>query len=53
MSANSLAEVLDAIAEIEAKLARLSENPAVPDQPDRVWVDDWLHRAYQNFWSQR
>jgi hypothetical protein len=22
-----------------------------PDQPDRRWVDDWLHRGYQAFWN--
>jgi uncharacterized protein len=47
----SLAEVLDAITEAETKLARLTESPAVPDQPDRAWVDDWLHRGHAAFWA--
>jgi hypothetical protein len=47
-----LAEVLDAITETEEQLARLRGNPDIPDQPDRRWVDDWLHRSYLNFWTQ-
>jgi len=23
----------------------------VPEQPDRRWVDDWLHRSYAAFWA--
>jgi len=23
----------------------------IADQPDRRWVDDWLHRSYLNFWT--
>ena len=47
----SLAEVLDAITETEARLAQLSDSPAVPAQPDRRWVDDWLHRSHLNYWN--
>jgi hypothetical protein len=47
----SLEEVLDAITDAEERLARLRDSPAIPDQPDRQWVDDWLHRSYQNFWA--
>ena len=46
-----LAEVLDLITETENRLARLCESPAVADQPDRRWVDDWLHRSHLNFWG--
>ena len=46
-----LAEVLDAITVAEARLAQLRDNPGLPDQPDRVWVDDWLHRSYLDFWA--
>jgi uncharacterized protein len=46
-----LAEVLDAIRAAEARLEALRESPAVPDQPDRAWVDDWLHRSYLSFWA--
>lgn len=47
----SLAEVLDAIDETGTRLAQLCDSPAVPDQPDRSWVDEWLHRSYLDFWT--
>jgi hypothetical protein len=47
----SLGEVLDAIADVEARLVALRNSSAVPDQPDRDWVDSWLHRGYLDFWS--
>jgi hypothetical protein len=46
-----LAEVLDAIAAAEARLERLRDSASVPDEPDRGWVDDWLHRCYLEFWA--
>lgn len=48
-----LAEVLDAVADAEARLTELRDSPAIPDQPDRRWVDDWLHRSYLDFWARR
>jgi hypothetical protein len=47
----ALAEVLDAVSETEARLARLRDSAAVPDEPDRPWVDGWLHRSYLDFWA--
>ena len=44
-------EVLDAVADAEARLTELRDSPAIPDQPDRGWVDDWLHRSYLDFWA--
>jgi hypothetical protein len=46
-----LAEVLDAISDAETRLAQLRDSAAIADQPDRAWVDDWLHRSYLNFWA--
>ena len=46
-----LDEVLDAITDAEQQLARLGGNPDIPDQPDRQWVDEWLHRSYLDFWT--
>ena len=46
-----LAEVLDAVSDAEARLAQLRDIPAIAEQPDRAWVDDWLHRSYLNFWA--
>lgn len=46
-----LADVLDAITNAEIRLIELRETSAVPDQPDRAWVDDWLHRSHLDFWA--
>jgi uncharacterized protein len=46
-----LAEVLDAVSAAETRLAGLQDNPALSAQPDRRWVDDWLHRSYMAFWA--
>ena len=48
-----LAEVLEAITDAETQLARLRDSATVADQPDRGWVDSWLHRSYLNFWLPR
>lgn len=47
-----LKEVLDAIAGAEHRLAALGESSSVPDEPDRQWADEWLHRSYTDFWNQ-
>jgi uncharacterized protein len=46
-----LAEVLAAIDAADADLERLRSGDAVPQQPDRQWVDAWLHRSYLSYWS--
>ena len=46
-----LVEVIDAVADAEARLGRLREDSSVPAQPDRRWVDDWLHRSYLDYWA--
>jgi len=46
-----LADVLDAITDAETQLTQLRETSPVPDQPDRGWVDDWLHRSHLDFWA--
>jgi uncharacterized protein len=46
-----LNEVINAIADVEARLARLHDSQAVSEHPDRRWVDDWLHRSYLDFWG--
>ena len=48
-----LAEVLNAITGAETRLTELRDSPAIPAQPDRAWVDDWLHRSYLNFWTRQ
>jgi hypothetical protein len=46
-----LAEVLDSIAEAETQLAQLQDVSTLPAQPDRQWVDEWLHRSYLEYWA--
>ena len=46
-----LGEVLDAVSDTEARLAQLRDIPAIAEQPDRAWVEDWLHRSHLNFWA--
>jgi hypothetical protein len=41
----------DAVSETEARLARLRDSASIADQPDRRWVDGWLHRSYLDFWA--
>jgi hypothetical protein len=35
----------------EARLIELSTSAAVPTEPDRDWVDDWLHDSHLAFWQ--
>ena len=46
-----LADVLDLITGAEARLTELRDSSALPEQPDRPWVDGWLHHSYLNFWA--
>lgn len=46
-----LAEVLDMVNGAKARLTELRDSSALPGQPDRRWVDGWLHRSYLNFWA--
>lgn len=45
------ADVLAAIDDTAAQLRELAVSSTVPDEPDRAWVDDWLHRSYQQYWE--
>jgi hypothetical protein len=46
-----VADVLAAIDQAAADLSQLKISAAVPAQPDRRWVDEWLHRSYFCFWK--
>jgi hypothetical protein len=46
-----LAEVLDLVTGAEVRLTELRDSSALPEQPDRPWVDGWLHRSYLDFWA--
>jgi uncharacterized protein len=47
----ALGNVLEAVTEAEARLVALQHGSEVPPEPDRAWVDDWLHRSYLSFWA--
>ncbi|MGW5240042.1 DNA polymerase beta superfamily protein [Monashia sp. NPDC004114] len=46
-----LAEVVAKVDAAEARLIALRDGSALPEEPDRPWVNDWLHRAHIEFWS--
>jgi hypothetical protein len=46
-----LQETLEAIASTEAELVRLQDSSSVPAEPDRAWVDAWLHRVHLAYWD--
>ena len=46
-----LAEVIEAVSAAEAELIRLKESSTLPDEPDRKWVDEWLHRSHLKYWE--
>jgi hypothetical protein len=47
-----LADVVVNIAAAECELERLRASDSVADQPDRKWVDDWLHRSHVAYWAE-
>ena len=46
-----LAEVVARVDAAEAQLASLRNAPDLPAEPDRAWVDAWLHRSHLAYWS--
>lgn len=46
-----LAEVIEEIEDYEARVRALRTASSVPAEPDRVWVDRWLHRAHVAYWA--
>ena len=47
-----LADVVEAVSAAEAELTRLGQASTLPDQPDRAWVDGWLHRSHLRYWDE-
>jgi len=47
-----LGNVVEAVSAAEADLIRLKESSTLPNEPDRKWVDDWLHRSHLTYWDQ-
>lgn len=46
-----LAEVVAAVRDAEDRLIALQDDAQVPDEPDRDWVDQWLHRSHLRYWE--
>jgi hypothetical protein len=46
-----LGEVIARISDAEARLTALGSSTHVPDEPDRAWVNDWLHRSHLAYWQ--
>ena len=46
-----LAEVVAALDDVEAELVRLQTQADVPAEPDRSWVNGWLHRSHLSYWE--
>jgi len=47
----ALPEVLAEIDAAEARLLELCESGSVRAEPDRTWVDDWLHASHEAYWQ--
>jgi len=45
-----LDEVVAAVNDAERRLLQLRQGTELPDQPDRAWVDGWLHRSHLDYW---
>lgn len=46
-----LSDVLTWLEELEADLTALGGSSDLPPEPDRSWIDGWLHRSYLESWS--
>lgn len=47
----ALPEVISAITSAETKLTALRDSSNLPQQPDRTWVDGWLHKSHLAYWA--
>jgi uncharacterized protein len=45
------AEVVAAVDRAEEQLRALRTDADLPEQPDREWVDSWLHRTHLAYWA--
>lgn len=44
-------DVIAAVDAAELELMDLRDSTSLPDQPDREWVDAWLHRTHLAYWA--
>ena len=49
----SLADVLAWYDDLDAELTALAATEPLPPEPDRAWIDGWLHRSYTRFWARQ
>ncbi|MFZ1410673.1 MAG: nucleotidyltransferase domain-containing protein [Micropruina sp.] len=47
----ALDEVVTQVDQAEQRLAALRDSSDLPAEPDRAWVDEWLHRAHLSYWN--
>jgi len=47
----SLADVLSWYDDLEAELTALADTDPLPPEPDRAWINSWLHRSYTRSWA--
>ena len=47
----ALDEVITQIDQAAEHLASLRDASDLPAEPDRVWVDEWLHRSHLSYWG--
>ncbi len=46
-----LNEAVAAVTASEQQLTGLRDSATVPDEPDRHWIDQWLHRSHLEYWA--
>jgi uncharacterized protein len=47
----TLDELVREVDAAEDRLLGLRDRSALPDEPDRQWVNEWLHRSHLSFWA--
>lgn len=47
----ALDEVVAEVDDAERRLIALRDSSQIPDEPDRDWVNAWLHRSHLAFWE--
>ena len=46
-----LSEVIESVSAVEAEPIRLTVSSTLPAEPDRAWVDEWLHVSHLKYWD--
>ncbi len=48
----AMEDVLAQVDDLAARLADLRTSSPLPEEPDRAWVDGWLHRSHLRYWGE-